>query len=269
MAEYDPRWADAITKIESGGDYGQVTPSGNRAAYGRYQVMGENIPEWTQAALGKTLTPEQFVADKDAQDAVFKHRFSSYVDKYGTPQDAASAWFTGRPINASSSAASDRFGTTGSSYVAKFNKYMGETPDGPTAIQTAMGGTRSQQPRSTAMGYAPEDNPNGALSSAPPPGALSAIGGGAAPQPSWLETLGQTLQEMAPGIAQDPDHARALASVAANSRKVASDTGTWSMHMLPNGQMARINGKTGAVVLDRGSYGKPEKDPGDCREFRV
>lgn len=139
MADYDPRWADAISSIESSGDYNQVTPSpGGRAAYGKYQVMGENIPDWTQAALGKSMTPQEFVANPDAQDAVFKHRFGGYVDQYGSPQDAASAWFTGRPINAQSAGASDKFGTTGASYVAKFNKALGSSdgaaqPTPPTA----------------------------------------------------------------------------------------------------------------------------------------
>jgi hypothetical protein len=94
-----PARSRAIAGIESntGGDpyaaLGSVTKSGDRA-YGKYQVMGNNVPEWSQAALGKQLTPEQFLVDKAAQEAVFRHRFGSYVDKYGE-EGAARAWFGG------------------------------------------------------------------------------------------------------------------------------------------------------------------------------
>jgi hypothetical protein len=119
--DFNPRWGDAIASIESGGEsspYTAITPNpGGRRALGKYQVMEENVPEWTQAALGRSLSTQDFLNSPDAQEAVFKHRFGSYVDKYGTPQDAASAWFTGRPINAQSAAAHDSLGTTGASYV--------------------------------------------------------------------------------------------------------------------------------------------------------
>jgi phospho-2-dehydro-3-deoxyheptonate aldolase len=75
--------------------------------------MGANIPEWTKAATGTAMTPAQFLKDEGAQDATFHHRFGSYVDKYGTPEDAASAWFTGQPRSASSGERSDVLGTTG------------------------------------------------------------------------------------------------------------------------------------------------------------
>ena len=45
---------DAIGQYESGGDYtavGKKTASGDQA-YGKYQIMGSNIPAWTQQALG-------------------------------------------------------------------------------------------------------------------------------------------------------------------------------------------------------------------------
>lgn len=121
-AGYDRMAArDAITKIESGGRYdalGPVTKKGDRA-YGRYQVMGENIPEWTEAALGRRMTPKEFIRDRQAQDRVFDHRFGSYVKKYGTVEDAASAWFTGRP-NTQRGNPRDALGTDKNTYVRKF-----------------------------------------------------------------------------------------------------------------------------------------------------
>lgn len=121
-------YANAIASIESAGsgDYaavGPVTRKGNRA-YGRYQVMDFNIGPWTEKYLGRRMTPEEFLASPEAQDAVFAGEFGSYVQKYGNPQDAASAWFTGRPL-AEGANRSDILGTTGSVYVDKFNRALG------------------------------------------------------------------------------------------------------------------------------------------------
>lgn len=89
----------ALTQQESGGNYGALgiwlnMPYGRDRAYGRYQVMGANIPDWTAKYYGKRLTPQQFLANKAAQDAVVRGRLKSYVDKYGY-RGAASAWYSG------------------------------------------------------------------------------------------------------------------------------------------------------------------------------
>jgi len=117
----------AIKSIESSGNYGALGPltaNGDRA-YGAYQVMGSNIPSWTQEALGRRLTPNQFLADSSAQDSVFDRYFGKSLSKYGNPQDAASVWFTGRP-QASARNASDILGTTSTQYVDKFNSALGK-----------------------------------------------------------------------------------------------------------------------------------------------
>jgi hypothetical protein len=89
----------AIGGIETGGEknpYATVgkaqTKYGN--ALGRYGVMTVNVAPWTKAAIGEALTPEQFLANPQAQDAVFKHRFGQYVARYGE-EGAARAWFGG------------------------------------------------------------------------------------------------------------------------------------------------------------------------------
>ena len=120
-------YADAIASIESAGsgDYaalGPQTKSGDRA-YGKYQVMGSNIGPWTEKHLGRRMTPEQFLASPEAQDAVFNAEFGSYVDKYGNPQDAASMWFSGRPMDRAGNA-SDGYNTV-PQYVDKFTKALG------------------------------------------------------------------------------------------------------------------------------------------------
>ena len=113
-------YAGAISKIESGGRYdllGPVTKSGDRA-YGRYQIMGNNIPEWTKAALGRSMTPQEFLADQPAQDATFKHRFTQYVNAYG-PGGASRAWFAG-PGGMNNPNATDQLGTSVASYERRF-----------------------------------------------------------------------------------------------------------------------------------------------------
>jgi len=120
---------DAIAGIESAGsgDYSAIGPqtkTGDRAI-GRYQVMGANVPEWTKAALGRSMTPQEFAASPEAQDAVFDHRFGQYVQKYG-PEGAAKAWFAGEG-GMKNGGARDQLGTSVDQYGQKFMRGMGGT----------------------------------------------------------------------------------------------------------------------------------------------
>lgn len=92
-----------IGRLESSNNYQALGPvlerkSGTDRAYGKYQVMGANIPSWTEQALGKRLTPQQFLASPEAQEAVFDQQMTQNLKKYGSAQDAASVWFSGRPL---------------------------------------------------------------------------------------------------------------------------------------------------------------------------
>lgn len=91
-----------IARVESGGNYNALGPdvqrrSGVDRAYGKYQVMGANIPSWTEQALGRRLSPMEFLRSPEAQEAVFRDQMTRNLQKYGTLEDAASVWFTGRP----------------------------------------------------------------------------------------------------------------------------------------------------------------------------
>ncbi|MBN9022165.1 MAG: hypothetical protein J0H08_08750, partial [Rhizobiales bacterium] len=117
--------AAAIKTIESlgSGGYGalgKVIANGDRA-YGAYQVMGNNIASWTKAAIGYSMTNEAFLRSAEAQDKVFAHRFGLLVQQFGNVSDAASAWFTGRPL-ATGGASTDINGMSGNAYVDRFNK---------------------------------------------------------------------------------------------------------------------------------------------------
>lgn len=130
MADSLSQYLNALGTIESSNNYsalGPLTEKGNRA-YGRYQVMDFNIPSWTEAATGQAMTPEQFLANPEAQDAVARHRFGSYVEQYGNPYDAASMWFSGRPM-AKAGDSSDVTGTTVPEYVGRFANALGMSPE--------------------------------------------------------------------------------------------------------------------------------------------
>jgi hypothetical protein len=139
-----------------------MTKTGDRA-YGRYQVMGSNIPEWTQTATGTTLTPEQFRASPSAQDAVFKHYFGGAVNQYGNPQDAASVWFSGKPL-AYAGNASDGYNTV-PQYVNKFNKALSGTSSMADNTQPALSAANIAGASPVLFGGAPT-----------PVGAFGAIG---------------------------------------------------------------------------------------------
>lgn len=113
---------EAISAIESGGNYsalGPITRNGDRA-YGRYQMMGNNIGPWSQAALGRPIGTAEFLANPALQDQIFDHRFGSYVSRYG-PTGAAKAWFGGPGAVNSNGNAMDVLGTSVSQYAAKFD----------------------------------------------------------------------------------------------------------------------------------------------------
>eukprot|EP00913_Durusdinium_trenchii_P008088 g7585.t1 len=162
---------DAIASIESrgSGDYsalGPVTRNGDRA-YGRYQVMGNNIGPWSQAALGRSLSAEEFLANPSLQDQVFDHRFGSYVNKYG-PSGAAQAWFGGPGSVGKGGAAADMLGTTGSEYVEKFNSALGGATENLTGFGQGLG--QLGQSLSTSFFPAAPSAPSGG-------GAFSWLGG--------------------------------------------------------------------------------------------
>lgn len=159
------RFGNAISGIESGGKYDRLGPvidkTGDRA-YGKYQVMGANIPEWTKEVLGKPMTPEEFLANPQAQEAVFKGKFGQYVNKYG-PEGASRAWFAGEG-GMNNPMARDQLGTTVADYSKRFSVAAGLPGDGqnadvaaipPNATLTQATGGQSPQTQSALGGWNP------------------------------------------------------------------------------------------------------------------
>ena len=130
------RSANAIAGIESGGRYDAVGPAANEKgnrAYGKYQVMDFNVGPWTQEVLGRPMTPQEFLANPQAQDAVFKAKFGQYQQKYG-PEGASRAWFAGEG-GMNNPGAKDVLGTTVGGYGQKFAQAYGEGATGPQPAQ--------------------------------------------------------------------------------------------------------------------------------------
>lgn len=95
----------AIGEFESGGNYhaiGPKTSSGDQA-YGKYQIMGANIPQWSKEALGYSITPKQFLALPELQDEIANYKIGKLVAKHGNVGDVASVWFSGRPLKGNTS----------------------------------------------------------------------------------------------------------------------------------------------------------------------
>ena len=92
-------------------------------AFGKYQVLEPNIQPWTQEVLGKAMTPQEFLANPQAQDAVFKSKFGQYTQQYG-PEGAARAWFAG-PGGMNNPNATDVNGMTPGKYQQQFTQNGG------------------------------------------------------------------------------------------------------------------------------------------------
>jgi hypothetical protein len=98
------RIRNALGAVESSGRYNaigrDVVRPGRETdrAYGRYQVMGENVGPWTEAAFGQRMSPDEFLGSSKAQDAVVRHQIQQNLNRYGNANDVASVWFSGRPV---------------------------------------------------------------------------------------------------------------------------------------------------------------------------
>lgn len=177
---FDPQYADAISGIESGGNYaamGPATSSGDRA-HGKYQILGANIGPWSKEILGQEVTPQQFLANPQIQDAIFQGKFQQYVDKYG-PEGAAQAWIGG-PGGVGKLDRKDSLGTSIGAYGQKFMAALGApqasladpNPKGPSfgsagAVDFGAPGTPGIPPVPVspqgmpAYGWSPNNAPTG------------------------------------------------------------------------------------------------------------
>lgn len=118
-----------IQSVESSNQqapYQAVGPRvGNDRAYGKYQVMGANIPLWTEQATGKRMSRQEFLDNPAAQEAVFEYKMTEYLERYGSVRDAASVWFTGVPYWQAVKEGRSDVNLTVQEYVGKVERNLG------------------------------------------------------------------------------------------------------------------------------------------------
>ena len=95
----------AIIGQESAGRFWLVNPDSGALGYG--QLLRENVAPWTKAALGKALTPEEFLANPKLQIKTIDHKLNQYLKRelaYTSGKNdelvirrVASRWYSGNP----------------------------------------------------------------------------------------------------------------------------------------------------------------------------
>ncbi|MFH7241815.1 MAG: C40 family peptidase [Spirulina sp.] len=88
---------------ESSGNFRAVNPDSGALGYG--QVMPNNLPAWSRAALGREVSRGEFLNSPAIQIAIINHRLGLYLAEelaQGHDQDTAirrvaSRWYSGRP----------------------------------------------------------------------------------------------------------------------------------------------------------------------------
>lgn len=181
------QYRNAIASIESDGSggYSAVGPTSPKMgrALGRYQVMEANIPQWSKEALGREVTPEEFLSNPQIQDAIFDHKFGGYVNQYG-PEGAAQAWFAG-PGGVGKLDRKDSLGTSVADYTNKFRKFGG-APTQVASLDASVG-----MPAPGAAGEMANTSPAvPPLPSTPPTASASSV-----PGPQQPEMIPGTLGE--------------------------------------------------------------------------
>lgn len=160
-----------VARVESGGNYAAIGPAVKRKdgvdhAYGKYQVMGANIPSWTKQALGKSLTIQEFINDPDAQEKVFEDQFTRNIKKYGSLEDAVSVWFSGRPLAQATKAGARDVNMGVPEYVQKV--MAGSVGPYKTAKTVPLTGENPSLQNVPVNAFTPMDAPTNAFAAPPP-----------------------------------------------------------------------------------------------------
>jgi hypothetical protein len=217
-----------LTK-ESGDDLPSWGPTGdNRTAWGTAQWRNERLASLKQMYPDSYQTPE-------AQQAFMRHELDTTHNKAyqalqaaKTPEEAATAFNRLYEVSA------DNTGGREAAARQLMSQFGGDTTS-PGALTTAFAPTENK-----SMPALSADSTLG-------PGAL-----GADPQKTGglfgLNVSDNTydgLMGVASSLAgiSNPDQAKALIAQAAANKKVAGDTGTWSVHTFPNGTSMYVNSK--------------------------
>lgn len=120
----------AIGGYESGNNYQSLgrevfnaDGTSRGRALGKYQVMPENLPSFLSQAGLPSMTQEEFLKNPGAQEAVFEKVFGNYMKQYGSFNEAASMWFSGKTL-AQAGNARDANKTTVPEYLRQTNAIL-------------------------------------------------------------------------------------------------------------------------------------------------
>ncbi len=132
----------AIVAQESGGRPGEVQK--RTGALGLGQVMPSNVPSWTKEALGKSLTPEEFLKDTDAQMKTINFKLNQMLEKNlklanGNMELAvkmvAAEWHSGNPNNWNHPTVNDGYIRTQDYANSVWSRYQGAQRSQPPVDQ--------------------------------------------------------------------------------------------------------------------------------------
>lgn len=163
-----PQFLQSLANRETGGQPDPYKAEGKKVttgeykgdrAYGKYQIMGKNIPQWTEQYLGKKMSVKEFIDDPHAQDMMMAKRATELYGKYGSWGDVASVHFTGQPLAIANPNVKDDNGTAAHNYVEDvingINWLLGggtahaeTTPDASGAAPTS---TQTQMPKTLTL----------------------------------------------------------------------------------------------------------------------
>lgn len=127
------RAREAIGAVEGSGNYNPPHPAVTHKvngqtiterALGRYGIMQSNLAPWLKEAGMPAMSADEFLHDHDAQDKLFDFKFGQLMDKYGSANKAAMAWFTGSP---EPDARANDGHTSAPAYLKRFNAALGQS----------------------------------------------------------------------------------------------------------------------------------------------
>jgi hypothetical protein len=232
---------------ESGQDLNPWGPTGdNGTAWGTAQWRGDRLSRLKARPDYQTVEGQQAFMREELDGSENKAYRALQAAK--TPEEAAHAWdalyersdgATRTKRMASARQLMDQFGGSAPSVDASgalttaFAPTEKKTSDMPAlSADNALGfGALSPEPQKGLLGLNVSDNTYDGLM-----GIASSLSG-----------------------ISNPDQAKALIAQQAANKKVAGDTGSWSIHTFPNGQSVLMNSKRGMLPL-QGNYAKPEAD---------
>lgn len=143
---------DAIGKYESGNNYSQIGPETKHGrALGKYQVMEQFLPDYLARAGLPSMTPQEFLANHQAQEQVFQASFIADMNKYGSFNEAASRWFTGLPVAQGMNAPADANNTHLSDYLRATNAILAHGAPLADKVNRATEVAREQAPDDPLM----------------------------------------------------------------------------------------------------------------------